>query len=264
MNITAIIYDADARRTAYILGTVIGNCKLFPAERAPRDWSGYANVITVAAGEGGPVVTAGLQKRVTFRPKGEDETVAAAELIAKAFCPPEAPMPTDALKARIDAFLEAHNTLALATGCGKWVRCTPLEYLRVDGRLYILTEGGLKFKGIWWNGAISAAVFDSYAGMASLAGLQMTGTAVYIDPLSDEYRSVIEARACSCSSCSRCPRCCTRCGWTSRAMSCSTARCAPMATPRGRCSIWADVFYFSICAILWLGSTRSETGHRGR
>ena len=51
MNITAIIYDADARRTAYILGTVIGNCKLFPAERAPRDWSGYANVITVTAGE---------------------------------------------------------------------------------------------------------------------------------------------------------------------------------------------------------------------
>ena len=158
MNITAIIYDAAVRKTAYILGTVIGNCKLFPAERAPRDWSGYANVITVAAGEDGPVVTAGLQKRVTFRPKGEDETVAAAELIAKAFCPPEAPMPTDALKARIDAFLEAHNTLALATGCGKWVRCTPLEYLRVNGALYILTEGGLKFKGIWWNGAISAAI----------------------------------------------------------------------------------------------------------
>ena len=143
MNITAIIYDSAVRKTAYILGTVIGNCKLFPAERAPRDWSGYANVITVAAGEGGPVVTAGVQKRVTFRPKGEDETVAAAELIAKAFCPPEAPMPTDALKARIDDFLAAHNTLALATGCGNWVRCTPLEYLRVNGALYILTEGGL-------------------------------------------------------------------------------------------------------------------------
>ena len=178
-------------------------------------------------------------------------------------------MPTDALRARIDAFLEAHNTLALATGCGKWVRCTPLEYLRVDGRLYILTEGGLKFKGIWWNGAVSAAVYDSYTGMASLAGLQMTGTAVYIDPLSDEYRSVASRSATrrwqsSCSSCSRCPRCCTQCGWTSRAMSCSTARCAARAMPRGRCSIWADVFYFSICAILWLGSTRSETGHRGR
>lgn len=30
MNITAIIYDAAVRKTAYILGTVIGNCKLFP------------------------------------------------------------------------------------------------------------------------------------------------------------------------------------------------------------------------------------------
>lgn len=103
-------------------------------------------------------------------------------------------MPTDALRSRIDDFLAAHNTLALATGCGNWVRCTPLEYLRVNGALYILTEGGLKFKGIWWNGAISAAVYDSYDGMDSLAGLQMTGKAVYIDPLSDEYRSVIEAR----------------------------------------------------------------------
>lgn len=74
------------------------------------------------------------------------------------------------------------------------MRCTPLEYLRVNGALYILTEGGLKFKGIWWNGAISAAVYDSYDGMDSLTGLQMTGKAVYIDPLSDEYRSVIEAR----------------------------------------------------------------------
>ena len=92
-------------------------------------------------------MTAGLQKRVTFRPKGEDETVAAAELIAKAFCPPEAPMPTDALKARIDAFLEAHNTLALATGCGKWVRCTPLEYLRVDITRYELLDGALRADG---------------------------------------------------------------------------------------------------------------------
>lgn len=129
MNITAIIYDAHARRTAYILGTVIGNCKLFPAERAPRDWSGYANVITVAAGEDGPVVTAGLQKRVTFRPKGEDETVAAAELIAKAFCPPEAPMPTDALRARIDAFwprtTHSRSRPAAANGCGarRWNTC---------------------------------------------------------------------------------------------------------------------------------------------
>lgn len=202
---------------------------------------------------------------MTFRPKGEDETVAAAELIAKAFCPPEAPMPTDALRARIDAFLEAHNTLALATGCGKWVRCTPLEYLRVNGKLYILTEGGLKFKGIWWNGAISAAVYDSYAGMDSLAGLQMTGTAVYIDPLSDEYRSVIEARGVQLQQLQQMPAMlhAVRLDITRYELLDGALRC-PMATPRGRCSIWADAFYFPIYAILWLGSTRSETGHRGR
>ena len=195
---------------------------------------------------------------MTFRPKGEDETVAAAELIAKAFCPPEAPMPTDALKARIDDFLAAHNTLALATGCGNWVRCTPLEYLRVNGALYILTEGGLKFKGIWWNGAISAAVYDSYDGMDSLAGLQMTGKAAYIDPLSDEYRSVIEASRSatrrwqsSCSSCSRCPQCCTRCVWTSRATSCSTARCAARAMPRGRYCRWSDLIIIPFVVQWW-------------
>ena len=49
-------------------------------------------------------------------------------------------------------------------------------------------------RGIFSRRAISAAVYDSYTGMDSLAGLQMTGTAVNIDPLSDEYRSVIEAR----------------------------------------------------------------------
>lgn len=102
----------------------------------------------------------------------------------------------------------------------------PLEYLRVNGALYILTEGGLKFKGIWWNGAISAAVYDSYDGMDSLAGLQMTGKAVYIDPLSDEYRSVIEARGVQLQQLQQMPASCTRCVWTSRATSCSTARCA--------------------------------------
>lgn len=54
MNITAIIYDADARRTAYILGTVIGNCKLFPAERAPRDWSGICKRHHRRRGRGRP------------------------------------------------------------------------------------------------------------------------------------------------------------------------------------------------------------------
>ena len=142
MKTTAVIYDPAVKQTAYILGTVIGFCKLFPAERAPRDWGAFGNVVLVTQGEAGPVVTVGMQERVTFRPKGEEETVAAAELIASAFNPIEKPMPDAMLAQEIEAFLQAHNTLALATGCGKWVRCTPLEYRCTDGRLYIVTEGG--------------------------------------------------------------------------------------------------------------------------
>lgn len=194
MKTTAVIYDPAVKQTAYILGTVIGFCKLFPAERAPRDWGAYGNVILVTQGESGPVVTVGTQERVTFRPKGEAETVAAAELIASTFNPIEKPMPDSLLVQEIEAFLNAHNTLALATGCGKWVRCTPLEYRRVDGHIYIVTEGGKKFKGIWWNGAVSAAIYDDYTDMHSTKGLQITGRAVYIDPSDEEYEHVMHAR----------------------------------------------------------------------
>ncbi|MGM9670885.1 MAG: pyridoxamine 5'-phosphate oxidase family protein [Oscillospiraceae bacterium] len=194
MKTTAVIYDPAVKQTAYILGTVIGFCKLFPAERAPRDWGAYGNVVLVTQGESGPVVTVGMQERVTFRPKGEDETVAAAELIASAFNPIEKPMPDAMLAQEIEAFLQAHNTLALATGCGKWVRCTPLEYRCTDGNLYIVTEGGRKFKGIWWNGAVSAAVYDDYKDMRSTKGLQITGRAVYIDPADEEYERVMQSR----------------------------------------------------------------------
>ena len=74
------------------------------------------------------------------------------------------------------------------------MRCTPLEYRCTDGRLYIVTEGGRKFKGIWWNGAVSAAVYDDYKDMRSTKGLQITGRAVYIDPADEEYERVMQSR----------------------------------------------------------------------
>lgn len=51
-----------------------------------------------------------------------------------------------ALREKIDAFLHAHNTGALATADCRLVRCTPIEYDYVDGCLYLFSEGGLKFK----------------------------------------------------------------------------------------------------------------------
>lgn len=90
-------------------------------------------------------------------------------------------MPQDELRAAIDAFLAAHNTCALATGSGDFVRCTPLEYAWRDGAIWIFSEGGLKFRGLKDNANVSAAIFEPYDGFGKLASAQVTGTAVLID-----------------------------------------------------------------------------------
>lgn len=86
---------------------------------------------------------------------------------------------TDAL-ARIDAFLSAHTTCALATGAGAFVRCTPLEYAWHDGCVWILSEGGLKFRGLASNPNICLAVFDPYTRRGQTHGLQVAGTAAVV------------------------------------------------------------------------------------
>ncbi|MCI2147785.1 MAG: pyridoxamine 5'-phosphate oxidase family protein, partial [Clostridiales bacterium] len=59
----------------------------------------------------------------------------------------------------ISAFLTTHKVLALATGTGNYIRCTPLEYTWHDGALWIFTEGGFKFKGLKKNKNVAAAIF---------------------------------------------------------------------------------------------------------
>lgn len=60
-------------------------------------------------------------------------------------------MEQDAIYDWIDSFLSSHKVLALATGTEDFIRCTPLEYTWHDGSLWIFTEGGLKFKGLYTN-----------------------------------------------------------------------------------------------------------------
>ena len=90
-------------------------------------------------------------------------------------------MPTDELRAAIDDFLAGHNTCALATGSGDFVRCTPLEYTWRDGAIWIFSEGGLKFRGLKGNKNVSTAVFEPYDGFGKLASVQVTGTAKLVD-----------------------------------------------------------------------------------
>lgn len=96
-------------------------------------------------------------------------------------------MPAHELQAELDEFFAEHNTLALATGWGDYVRCTPLEYSYHDGAFWVFTEGGLKFRGLEHNSNVSFAVFDPYQGFGTIKSAQVMAVAGIVDPQSAEF-----------------------------------------------------------------------------
>lgn len=94
----------------------------------------------------------------------------------------------------LDSFLSSHNVLALATGAGDYVRCTPLEYTWHNNALWIFTEGGLKFKGLKENKNVAAAVFDTNASFGGLKSLQIEGAAEIVKLFSEEYNAAAAFR----------------------------------------------------------------------
>ena len=103
-------------------------------------------------------------------------------------------MPAGELAAAIDTFLSAHNTCALATGSGVFVRCTPLEYAWRADAIWIFSEGGLKFRGLKGNDKVSVAVFEPYDGFGKLASAQVTGTAELIDASDPSFAEAAAAK----------------------------------------------------------------------
>ena len=84
-------------------------------------------------------------------------------------------MDDDQLLKMIEEFIKKHNTLALATGYGNEVRCTPIEYMYVGGYFYIFSEGGLKFKYLENNKNVSASIFEPYTTFSEIHSVQITG-----------------------------------------------------------------------------------------
>lgn len=101
-------------------------------------------------------------------------------------------MPREALLAAIEKFAGARNTCALATGNGSDIRCTPLEYTYKDGKFWIFSEGGLKFKGLAENSHVSLAIFEPFGGTGTAEGLQVMGKAEMVEPWSPAYTSLME------------------------------------------------------------------------
>lgn len=96
------------------------------------------------------------------------------------------------LKEKIEAFIGAHNTCALATASADMVRNTPIEYNYVDSCFYFFSEGGLKFKGLKENKNVGLAIFEPYGGFGQLKSLQVEGEASMVEPFSDEYLKLME------------------------------------------------------------------------
>ncbi len=101
-------------------------------------------------------------------------------------------METADLKEKIESFISAHNTCALATASADMVRITPIEYNFVKGCFYFFSEGGLKFKGLKVNKNVGIAIFEPYCGFGQLKSLQVQGEAVMVEPFSDEYLMLME------------------------------------------------------------------------
>lgn len=95
------------------------------------------------------------------------------------------------LRAEIEKFILAHNTCALATGFGTFVRCTPIEYTYKGRKFWMLSEGGQKFIGLEENKNVALAIYDNYAGFGNLGGLQVTGVATIVEPWSEEYLALL-------------------------------------------------------------------------
>lgn len=101
-------------------------------------------------------------------------------------------MPEKKLLSEIYDFISKRNTLALATSdLEGHVRNTPVEYIWMKDSIYILTEGGKKFRGLSVNPNVSVTIFDNYSGFNDIHSVQISGTVDFIELWSDEYNEVL-------------------------------------------------------------------------
>lgn len=93
--------------------------------------------------------------------------------------------------AHIVNFIQNHNTCALATGYGDYVRCTPIEYTYMDGCFYLYSEGGAKFIGLEKNQNVSLSIFEYYGDKNDSHGLQVMAEAELFPPRCELFKKVL-------------------------------------------------------------------------
>ena len=134
-----------------------------------------------------------------------ENIIEVAEKFKQIMKTPNPKMPDNLLQEEIEKFIINHNTGVLATGIDKYVRCTPIEYQYNEGNFYIITEGGMKFKGILQNESVSMGIADNYEDMENVKGLQISGVAKIVSLFSEEYFEVLKSKGIELSSLEKLP-----------------------------------------------------------
>ncbi len=226
---TLVLHDHRAGEAAGLLARLLGPAMTAPLTAPPADWSDVLACVLVLAHAG--LTAAGLDRLARAVPAdlpvalwllpsaGAEERLRAAgevfgDRLVLAGTVPEDPvaladaavglrrrlfreaseMPGPELRALVMDGLAARTTCTLCTGHGDEVRATPIEYLLLDDRLYLFSEGGEKFAHLLANARVSVAVYDPFVSMASLFGLQLTGRAVLVPVWSAEYGRALAAK----------------------------------------------------------------------
>lgn len=125
--------------------------------------------------------------------KNENITKAAIN-IKKYIEKPKKRLPKEELKIYIGEYIKENNTLVLATGKEDFVRATPIEYIYYKNKFYMITEGGLKFVGIYENTNVSMGIYKDYKNMNDIQGMQITGTCEIIKKDSEEYKEILNVK----------------------------------------------------------------------
>jgi hypothetical protein len=227
---TLVLHDRQAAGTAGLLAQVLGPAMVVPITSPPGDyWSDVIACVLVLAHAG--LTPAGFDRLARTVPSylpvavwlvpaaGAEERLRAAgevfgdRLIAAGTVPPNpamlaeaalalrrrilrsaSDMPPAELRELVMDELAARSTCTLCTGHGDAVRATPIEYLLLDDRLYLFSEGGEKFAHLLVNPRVSVGISEPFCSSQALFGLQLTGRATVVPASSDEYGRAVRAK----------------------------------------------------------------------
>jgi len=169
MHCTLVIYPAERKRDAILIASIIGNARAMDVARCGEvDATRYTHIISLTPQ---PLPWAAEE----FISEAEDAAQAGERLRYRFERADGKVMPPDLLKERMESFLREHNTCALATCRKGKPRSTPMEYHYLDGCLFLLSSGGLKFIGFSETEKAALSISEPYGRFKPLAGFQAEG-----------------------------------------------------------------------------------------